>query len=91
MSNNLDPESARKLATRVAKESGGISVKIGSTNGVPVLHLVNRNLPSKYAARDLTSVAEWDEHPWNRQNAPRQKERRAIEGVAEAVANKEAQ
>lgn len=89
--NSLDAESARKLATRVAKESNGISVKIGETNGAPVLHLINRNMPSKYASRNVTSVAEWDDHPWNRQNAPRQKERRAIEGVAEAVANKEAQ
>jgi hypothetical protein len=87
----LDLESARKLATRVAKESSGISVKIGETNGKPVLHLVNRNMPPKIASRNLTSAADWDEHPWNRQNAPRQKERKPIEGVAEAVANKEAQ
>jgi hypothetical protein len=89
----LTAESARKLATRVAKESNGVSVKIGETNGKPVLHLVNRNMPSKFAARDLVSEADWDEHPWNRYNSqPRsQKERRPIEGVAEAVANKEAQ
>lgn len=89
----LTAESARKLATRVAKESSGVSVKIGETNGMPVLHLVSRNLPSKFAARNVESEADWDEHPWNRYNSqPRpQKERRAIEGVAEAVANKEAQ
>jgi hypothetical protein len=89
--NPLTAESARKLATRVAKESNGVSVKIGQTNGHPVLHLVNRNMPSKFAARNVTSEADWDEHPWNRQNAPRQKERKQIEGLAEAVANKEAQ
>jgi hypothetical protein len=48
-------------------------------------------MPPKIASRNLTSAADWDEHPWNRQNAPRQKERKPIEGVAEAVANKEAQ
>lgn len=69
-----------------------MAVKIGETNGASVLHLVNRKLPPKFAARDLVSEADWNEHPWNRQNSPRpQKERRPIEGVAEAVANKEAQ
>ena len=89
--NSLTPESARKLATEVAKQSDGVSVKIGETNGKPVLHLVNRHLPSREASVNVTCEADWSEHPWNKNNAPRQKGRREIDGLNEAIANKEAQ
>ncbi len=64
----LDAKSARALATTVAKQSNGVSVKIGETNGKPVLHLVNKNVAPKIASRNVTSEAEWDAHPWNRIN-----------------------
>lgn len=87
----LDPKTARELATAVAKQSDGVSVKIGETNGKPVLHLINRHMPSNIAARDLVNEADWAEHPWNKQNRRRQKDRRQIDGLDEAIANKEAQ
>lgn len=87
----LDPKTARQLATAVAKQSDGISVKIGETNGKPVLHLINRNLPGKIASRNLVSEADWAEHQWNRQAQRSRKDRRSIDGLDEAIANKEAQ
>lgn len=59
----LTPETARKLATRVAKESAGVSVKIGETNGKPVLHLIHRDLRKSV---NLVNEADWAEHPWNK-------------------------
>jgi hypothetical protein len=64
----MDFDEARKLATRVAKESAGISVKFGETNGETILHLINRDIPGKIASRNLTNAADWAEHPWNKYN-----------------------
>lgn len=64
----LDTDAAKKLATQVAKQSTGISVKIGETNGKAVLHLVNRLMPGKIASQNVVNEADWAEHPWNKQN-----------------------
>lgn len=59
--------SPRRLATKIAKESKGVSVRHGKTNGQPVLHLVRKMTP----AHDAESVtipatsAAWAIHPWN--------------------------
>lgn len=65
----LTTETARKLATTVAKESTGVSVKIGETNGLPVLHLIHRDLRTSV---NITSEADWAEHPWNKYNRPKE-------------------
>lgn len=55
---------ARKLATVVAKQSSGVSVKIGQTNGVAVLHLIKKTGTSE----TIFHAWQWAEHPWNSQN-----------------------
>jgi hypothetical protein len=55
--------SPKQLATKVAKESKGVSVRHGKTNGQDVLHLVRRN-PAESLTIPATSAA-WDAHPWN--------------------------
>lgn len=89
----LTDKQARELSTRVAKNSSGVSVKLGRTNGHPVLHLIQREDPNSKPPREAESVtiaseAEWDAHPWNSYNKPREKRET---GLIEAIANKEAQ
>lgn len=70
---------ARKLATRVAKESDGI-VRFGKTNGEVCLHIrCDRQSETIY------SEPQWEDHRWNRSNRPRK--RQATAEIMEAVAN----
>lgn len=65
--------SPKALATVVAKQSSGVSVRLGKTNGQPVLHLIRRQRGATEAA-SLTIPAtqtDWDLHPWNHNNAPK--------------------
>lgn len=55
--------SPKRLATKIAKESTGVSVRHGNTNGQDVLHLVRRD-PAESLTIPATSAA-WDLHPWN--------------------------
>lgn len=67
------PLTPSQLATKVAKESSGISIKIGAVNGRPVLHLIDRNVEDTRLASvnmDATEVA-WNLHPWNKNNKPK--------------------
>jgi len=61
--------SAQQLATKVAKESYGVSVRIGRTNGRDVLHLIRRRDDSKgRTAASQTIPADlttWQLHEWN--------------------------
>ena len=65
--------SPREIATRVAKESSGVSVKFGKTNGEPVLHLIRRQTDKVEAASDTiqADILAWESHPWNQQAQPR--------------------
>lgn len=67
----------REIARRIAKETSGISVREGRTNGKPVLHLKRRRNDAKgITAASVTIPAtamEWDLHPWNPYNQPKPK------------------
>lgn len=62
--------SPQQLATKIVKESTGVSVKIGQTNGKAVLHLIRWAKPdagrehSESHTIDATTVA-WNLDPWN--------------------------
>lgn len=65
----LTDKEARKLATRIAKESDGVSVKFGRINGKLALHLIrhqSKTLPA--ASETIFSEPDWVDHPWNRNN-----------------------
>lgn len=65
----MTDKEARKLATRVAKQSDGVSVKVGRTNGQPVLHLIKRQSKTAQAASDtIATEPDWVDHSWNRDN-----------------------
>lgn len=90
----LKDKQARELSTQVAKQSTGVSVKLGRTNGRPVLHLIQHRADDAKPPREaesftIASEAEWAAHPWNRHNQPKPKKK--IDGLDEAIANKEAQ
>ena len=55
--------SPSELATVVAKQSTGVSVKLGLTNGQAVLHLIHRKLRDSRTI-PATLIA-WNLHPWN--------------------------
>lgn len=61
--------SPQALATKIAKESNGVSIRHGRTNGLPVLHLIRRRDDAKdRTAASLTipaDLTEWRLHPWN--------------------------
>jgi hypothetical protein len=78
----LTVDDARKLGTRVAKESEGI-VRFGITNGRHCLHI-----RCEGQSNTIYTAAEWDAHRFNRLN--RKREKRADRDVLDAVANKEA-
>ena len=97
----LDKDSARKLATRVVKESEGGIIKFGRTNGRNCLHI---RVPAKPPAGDaigavqsaqsitIYSEFEWDESPLNVNNKPRKKKVAEDDLVIrDAIANREAQ
>jgi hypothetical protein len=69
--------SPRKLATKIAKESHGVVIRQGRTNGQDVLHLQRlRDEAKKVEAASLTipaKLSEWTYHPWNALNAPKPK------------------
>lgn len=76
----------RALAKLVAKQSRGVTVKFGRTNGRECLHL-------KSGKQSLTiyTGTEWDLHQWNTQNAPTKRQQREIDrDIAAAIENKEA-
>lgn len=55
--------SPRELATTVAKQSTGVSVRIGQTNGAPVLHLIRRK---ERTSRTIPATqVDWNIDPWN--------------------------
>lgn len=56
----MSESEARALATRIAKESNGVSVRFGRTNGRVCLHLVNRDA---HKSVTIYSRAEWSENP----------------------------
>lgn len=94
----LNEKSARELSLAVAKQSLGVSVKPGRTNGAPVLHLIQRRNDAAgrpAASSTIASEADWSEHPWNTNNAPRKKRNADTEdGLIvshDIIANKEAQ
>jgi protein-tyrosine-phosphatase len=78
----LDDLAARKLATRVVKESDAI-VRFGKTNGRNCLHIRAQRM-----SETIYSVFDWEEHRWNRANKPRKA--RVDPDILSAVANKEA-
>lgn len=61
--------SPRELASRVAKQSSGVSIKFGRTNGQDVLHLIRRQKENVTAASDTipATVTAWLLHPWNKE------------------------
>lgn len=93
--NSLNDTTARALATTVAKTSDGISVKLGRTNGKPVLHLIQRQADDRDAKSwTIASEAEWAAHPAHKENQPRKQRSVSNEdeiAISEAIANKEAQ
>lgn len=97
MSIDLTERTARELSHAVVKQSHGVSVRTGRTNGRPILHLIQRENPSQgreAASETIASAAEWNLHRWNTANAPR-KRRDTEEGLGlvtnDIIANKEAQ
>lgn len=74
---SLTEKTATELATRVAKQSSGVKVKFGRTNGQAVLHLVRKHPEvgddgSIRGSETIKSVSDWDQHRWNRYNQPKQ-------------------
>ncbi len=93
---NLTDDTARRLATTVAKQSNGVRVKHGRTNGAPCLHIIVTREGHK-ASTTIFSESEWDAH---RENAANQRKERPSyhdepiitrAGLASAIANREAQ
>lgn len=66
----MNADEARKLATKVAKESSNVTVKLGRTNGRAVLHLKHRGASSVTIAEPW----QWSEHAWNNNNRPTRRE-----------------
>lgn len=65
----MNDKEARKLATRIAKQSDGVSVKFGRINGKIALHLIRRQSKTLSAASNtIFSEPDWVDHPWNRDN-----------------------
>lgn len=93
----MTEDQARKLATRVAKESDAI-IRFGVTNGRRCLHI---RVAAKPAAGDdmgserragsetIYDGLGWDDHKWNNINK-RRREKRQDRDVLDAVANREA-
>lgn len=86
----MDLAAARKLATRVAKESDDVRVKFGETNGKVCLHLIV--VGGRRYSNTIFTEAEWSDHPENKYNRPRRREvsEQVDEAIISAVANKEA-
>ena len=57
--------SPQQLATIVAKQSSGVSVRHGQTNGQAVLHLVSRKRRESLTLP--ATLQAWNLHPWNEQ------------------------
>lgn len=65
----LTDAEAGVLAHRVVKQSSGVSVRIGRTNGHPVLHLIQRRNDDAgrvAESRTIHAEAEWSYHEWNK-------------------------
>lgn len=45
-------------------------MKIGRTNGQPVLHLISTASDDR-SSETIASEVDWDQHRWNRYNQPR--------------------
>jgi len=83
----MNTQDARKLSTRVAKESSNVVVRFGRTNGRDCLHL--RQMGKELASETIYSEEEWNLHPWNFANRPKKK-KQVYPDILNAVANKEA-
>jgi hypothetical protein len=55
--------SPKELATVVAKQSTGVSVKHGHSNGGDVLHLIHRKM--RQAQTIPATLVAWNLHEWN--------------------------
>lgn len=86
---------AADLKPRILSEGvPGLKVKEGTTNGRTVLHIVVPG--SNLGTRTISRVSEWDSETCDHINATakkrqRDEKNRAAEGIAEPIANKEAQ
>lgn len=78
---------ARKLATRIVKESNNVIVKFGITNSRNCLHLRHTSAPRE--SQTIYDAADWDIHDWN-YTVKKRAEDTVLDGVLDAVANKEA-
>lgn len=88
----MTQKEARELATRVAKESHGVRVKFGRTNGRECLHLIVNHPDQGFSySETIYESWEWEEHEENYAARPKRREQREDQAVKEAVANKEAQ
>lgn len=89
----MTEKEARELATQVAKQSHGVRVKFGCTNGRRCLHLIV-NHPDQGLAYSETIYEpwEWADHEENLTERPKRRERRDEDmDIQSAVRNKEAQ
>lgn len=59
--------SPSELATMVAKQSTGVSVKVGQCNGEPVLHLIRRK--ERTSQTIPATIVDWNLHEWNEQTS----------------------
>jgi hypothetical protein len=57
--------SPQELLTVVAKQSTGVSVRLGQTNGQAVLHLVKRKLGKQGSRTIPATLVAWNLHEWN--------------------------
>lgn len=91
----MTKQEAAALKKRINEEGvKGLRVKEGTTNGQTVLHIVVPG--SNLGTRTISRVSEWDSEACDHINATARKKKRdeknrAAEGIAEAIANKEAQ
>lgn len=59
----LSDKDARALAKQIAKDSQGVRVKFGQTNGVNVLHVIASD--PNASSRTIKTRGEWEIHPAN--------------------------
>jgi len=72
----MNPRTAQKLARRILNEAiRPCTVKIGRTNGVPALHIIDPHNPK--ATEQSTTIfteSDWAAHPLNQLNRPKASE-----------------
>lgn len=69
----MNPRTAGKLAQRIPNEAiRPCTVKIGRTNGVPALHIIDPHHPDPtLQSTTIFSEADWRAHPLNHINRPK--------------------